>query len=63
MLEVNKRYPVVMTVHDAAVCVVPEEEKDEAMAYIMKCMSVAPEWAEGLPVTCEAACAVSYGDC
>lgn len=63
MLEVNKRYPVVMTVHDAAVCVVPEEEKDEAVAYIMKCMSVAPEWAKGLPVTCEAGCAVSYGDC
>jgi DNA polymerase I-like protein with 3'-5' exonuclease and polymerase domains len=63
MLEINKRYPVVLTVHDAAVCVVPEEEKDEAMAYIIKCMSVAPAWAKGLPVTCEAASATSYGEC
>lgn len=63
MLEIQKRYKVVLTVHDAAVCVVPESEKDEAMAYITKCMSVAPAWAKGLPVTCEAACAASYGEC
>ena len=63
MLEINKRYRVVLTVHDAAVCVVPEVEKDEAMAYIMGCMSVAPTWAKGLPVTCEAAYAENYGDC
>ena len=63
MLEINKRYPVVLTVHDAAVCVVPQKERDEAMEYIIKCMSVAPAWAKGLPVTCEAASAPSYGEC
>ena len=63
MLEVNKRYPVVLTVHDAAVCVVPEAEKDEAMAYIIEVMSTAPEWAKGLPVACEANWGYSYGEC
>lgn len=63
MLEINKRYPVVLTVHDAAVCVVHESEKDEAMEYIIKVMSTAPEWATGLPVACEANYGASYGDC
>ena len=63
MLEVNKRYPVVLTVHDAAVCVVHESEKDEALEYIIKVMSTAPEWAKGLPVACEANWGASYGEC
>ena len=63
MLEVNKRYPVVLTVHDAAVCVVHESEKDEALEYIIKVMSTAPEWAKDLPVACEANWGASYGEC
>ena len=63
MLEINKRYPVALTVHDAAVCVVHESEKDEALKYITKVMSTAPEWAKGLPVACEANWGASYGDC
>jgi DNA polymerase len=63
MLKINERYRVVLTVHDAAVVVIPEDEKDEALAYIVECMSEAPEWARGLPVTCEAAYATSYGEC
>lgn len=63
MLEINKRYPVVLTVHDAAVCVVHESEKDEALEYIVKVMSTAPEWAKGLPVACEANYGSSYGEC
>jgi hypothetical protein len=50
-------------VHDAAVVVISEAEKDKALAYIVECMNEAPEWARGLPVTCEAAYATSYGEC
>ena len=63
MIEINKRYRVALTVHDAAVIVVPEAEKDAAMAYIIECMSTPPEWARGLPVTCEAKYAQTYGEC
>ena len=63
MLKINQRYRVALTVHDAAVCVVPEEELDSAMAYIVECMSVPPDWARGLPVSCEAKYANSYGEC
>jgi DNA polymerase bacteriophage-type len=63
MLEIERRYRVALTVHDAAVVVVPEEEKDEALAYIVECMNKAPDWCKSLPVTCEAAYATSYGEC
>lgn len=63
MLKIQERYRVALTVHDAAVVVVPEAQKDEALAYIVECMSVAPDWASGLPVTCEAKWGYSYGEC
>jgi hypothetical protein len=63
MLKIKKRYPVKLTVHDAAVIVAPEAQKDEALEYIIECMSEPPEWAKGLPVACEAKFASSYGEC
>ena len=63
MLQIKKRYPVKLTVHDAAVIVAPEAQKDEALEYIIECMSEPPEWAKGLPVACEAKFASSYGEC
>jgi len=63
MLQINKRYRPVLTVHDAAVCVVPESELDDALAFILQVMSTPPSWAKGLPVACEAKYGRSYGDC
>jgi DNA polymerase len=63
MLKIQERYRVALTVHDAAVILVPESEKDEALAYIVECMSVPPDWARGLPVACEAKYGHSYGEC
>jgi DNA polymerase len=61
MLLISKRYRPVLTVHDAAVIVAPEEEKNEAVEFIEKCMSFVPKWAEGLPVACESGVDFSYG--
>jgi len=61
MLRIAKRYQVVLTVHDSVVSCVPEDEADEARAYIETCMQWTPEWAEGLPVACEAETGRSYG--
>jgi DNA polymerase len=63
MLEINKKYRPVLTVHDAVVCVVLETEVDEALSFIMSTMSSPPMWASGLPVACEAHHGASYGDC
>lgn len=63
MIRIAKRYRVVLTVHDAVACVVKEEEVDEALAYVEECMRWVPDWAEGLPLNCEAGYGKSYGDC
>jgi DNA polymerase I-like protein with 3'-5' exonuclease and polymerase domains len=63
MIEINERYAVKLTVHDAAVVVVKEAELDEALEFIVERMSKPPEWARDLPVACEAKHAQSYGEC
>lgn len=63
MLRISKRYRVVLTVHDSIVCCVPEEEVQEAQAYVEACMRWVPDWANGLPIDCESGIGRSYGDC
>lgn len=63
MLAVAERYRVALTVHDAVVAVVKDEEVDEAMKYITGVMSTPPDWAPDLPVACEAKHGKTYGDC
>lgn len=63
IVQIEKRYRVVLTVHDAIACVVPEEEAHEARAYIEECMRTPPAWAQGLPLDCESGMAQNYGDC
>jgi DNA polymerase len=63
MIQIEKRYRVVLTVHDAIACIVPEEQAHEARAYIEKCMRTPPAWAQGLPLDCESGMARNYGDC
>ena len=63
MLEIAKRYKVVMTVHDAVACIVPKEEEEEARAFVEKTMRMRPAWAQELPLDCESGVGKSYGDC
>ena len=63
MLEIAKRYKVVLTVHDSLVVCVKEEETDEARQYVEDCMRAVPDWAKGLPLDCESGVGKSYGGC
>jgi DNA polymerase I-like protein with 3'-5' exonuclease and polymerase domains len=63
MLQIAKRYKVVLTVHDSIACCVKDEEVEEAQQYIEECMRQPPEWAEGLPIDCESGTGKSYGEC
>jgi DNA polymerase I-like protein with 3'-5' exonuclease and polymerase domains len=63
MLRINKKYKVVLTVHDSIVCCVPDEEVAEAQQFVETCMRWTPDWAAGLPVDCESGTGKSYGDC
>jgi DNA polymerase len=63
MLLIAKQHRVVLTVHDAIMCVVPDEKVEVAQAYIKWCMTRVPEWGEGLPINCEVGVGKTYGDC
>lgn len=63
MLQISKKYRVLLTVHDSVVCCVRDEEVDEAAHYISSCMRYTPDWAEGLPVRGDVEIGKDYGDC
>jgi len=63
MLQISKKYRVLLTVHDSVVCCVRDEEVDEAAHYIDSCMRYVPDWAEGLPVRGDVEIGKNYGDC
>ncbi len=63
MLMIAKKYRVVMTVHDAIACIVPEKEADRAKEFVEICMRLRPKWAPDLPLNCEAGYGKSYGHC
>jgi DNA polymerase len=63
MLRISKRYKVALTVHDAVMAVVKEEERDDAIRYVAECMSWRPKWAETLPLACEIGAGNNYSDC
>jgi DNA polymerase len=63
MLMIAKKYKVVMTVHDAVACIVPEAEVETAQEFVEICMKLRPEWAPDLPLNCESGYGRSYGEC
>lgn len=63
MLMIAKKYRVVITVHDAITCLVPESEKDTGREFVEMCMRIRPKWALDLPLNCESGVDKSYGRC
>ena len=63
MLMVARKYQVVMTVHDAIACIVPEAEVERATEYVELCMRLRPQWGPELPLNCESGSGRSYGNC
>lgn len=59
----EKRFKVVLPVHDEIVAVVPEDEQQWALDFMVQVMSTPPKWAADLPVACEGDFAKTYGDC
>ena len=63
LLRVSQKYKVVMTVHDAIGCIVPEDEVEQGMRLVEKVMKIRPRWAPDLPLDCEGGFGDSYGAC
>lgn len=61
MLEISKKYRVVLTVHDEVVICVRKGEAEEAGHFMEATMSKPTVWAPDLPVSCEWGYGPSYG--
>ena len=62
MLEIARRFRVVMTVHDEVVVCVPRAMGGVAKQFMVEVMGRPPAWAPSLPVACEAHIGVNYGE-
>ena len=63
MLMIAKKYKVVMTVHDAVACIVPNAEAQTGREFVEMAMRMRPKWAQDLPLNCESGIGEAYGDC
>jgi DNA polymerase I-like protein with 3'-5' exonuclease and polymerase domains len=62
LIQVSKRYPVVMTVHDELVMLCKDDEVDACKEYVKQCMTTAPSWCKDLPLDCEIGIGDNYMD-
>lgn len=62
MLRIQKRYPVVLTVHDEAVSLVPESEAEEAEKWVLEQMTMEPKYMPGIPLAADVGSAQRYGE-
>jgi DNA polymerase len=62
MLRVAKRYPIVGTVHDELICVVPDSEVEEAKAWVLEQMTIEPSYMPGIPLAADVGAHRRYGD-
>ena len=53
MVRVNKRYPIVLTIHDALYILAPEAEAQEALDFLIEEMTKVPSWMPGIPLAAE----------
>ena len=63
MVRIHKRYPVALTIHDAVYCIVPEDQADTALEFILAEMCREPRWAKGIPLGAEGKYGKSLKDC
>ena len=61
MLRVAKKYPVVGTVHDELLCVVPDAEVEDATDWVLQQMIAVPSYMPGIPLNSEVGAHRRYG--
>jgi DNA polymerase len=62
MLRIQNKYSCVLTVHDEVVCLVPEEEAEEAERWVLTQMVMEPNYMKGIPLDAETGCNKRYGE-
>jgi hypothetical protein len=61
MLRTAKRYPVAGTVHDEQIVVVPENEAQDALAWVLEQMTAEPKYMPGIPLAADGGVHRRYG--
>jgi DNA polymerase len=61
MLRVAKRYPVVGTVHDELLCVVPDAEVADAKTWVLAQMTMQPKYMPDIPLAADGGAHRRYG--
>jgi DNA polymerase len=61
MLRVDKKYPVVGTVHDELLCVVPDAEVEGAKDWVLEQMIAQPKYMPGIPLNSDVGAHRRYG--
>jgi hypothetical protein len=62
MLRVTKRYPVVGTVHDEQIVMVPEIDAPDAKEWVLAQMIMEPKYMKGIPLNADVGTARRYGE-
>jgi DNA polymerase len=62
MLRVSKRYPVVGTVHDELIALVPDSEVEEAKTWVLEQMTIEPSYMPGIPLAADGGAHRRYGE-
>ena len=63
-LRIQKRFPLAMSIHDAAYFVAPEDQAEDALQFAIECMRVTPTWIKsGIPLDAEGAYGKTWSDC
>lgn len=60
MVQIAERFRVVMHTYDENIAVVPEDEADEVMQWMIDLMCVPPDWAKSIPLDAEGGYAKEY---
>ena len=61
MLRIARRYPIVGTVHDEVLLVVPENEAEEAKTWVLAQMTMEPSYLKGIPLNADVGAHRRYG--
>ena len=61
MRRVAKRYPIAGTVHDELIAVVPAQEAEQGLAWVLEQMTLEPKYMPGIPLDADGGHHVRYG--
>jgi DNA polymerase I-like protein with 3'-5' exonuclease and polymerase domains len=63
MIRIAKKYPLLLTVHDAVYILAREDEAQDAKEFVLAQMRQAPKWIPGIPLDAEADFGPTLADC